>query len=251
MLQKRVIPCLLLREGSLVKTIKFNKFNYIGDPANTIRIFNELEADEIILLDITASSKNKDPDYKIINEVSNECFMPLTYGGGVNSINQMKKILKIGVEKISINTSAVMDTNFITEASKFFGKQCVVGSIDFKRNAFGKNKVYINSGKRMVDMDPVEWAIKLEKLGVGELIVTSIENNGTWSGYDCDVMQSITDNVSIPVVANGGAGSLKHIYNLFKTTNSSAAAVGSFVVYQKKNMGVLINFPEKEHLLIQ
>ena len=124
MLQKRVIPCLLLREGSLVKTIKFNKFSYIGDPANTIRIFNELEADEIILLDITASSKNKDPDYKIINEVSNECFMPLTYGGGVNSINQMKKILKIGVEKISINTSAVKNTNLIKEVQSFWKTMC-------------------------------------------------------------------------------------------------------------------------------
>lgn len=243
MLQKRVIPCLLLRDGALVKTVNFKNFGYIGDPANTIRIFNELEVDELILLDIIASSSNQDPDYEIIEEVSSECFMPLTYGGGIKTVDQVKKILNIGVEKIAINTSAVNNTSLIKDLVKNFGSQCIIGSIDAKKNIFGNYRVVTNDGNQNTNIDPIEWAMKLENLGVGELLLTSINNEGTWRGYDQNLVKNIVEKVSIPVIANGGAGSLEHISDLFRNTNCSAAGVGSLVVYQKKDMGVLINFP--------
>ena len=245
MLQKRIIPCLLLREGSLVKTIKFKKNNYIGSPVNTIRIFNELEVDELILLDILASRSNQSPDFKLIEEVAGECFMPLTYGGGIKTEAEVKKILSIGVEKVSINTSAVKNPSLIKNLVKTFGSQCIVGSIDIKKNFFGKNHIVINAGRENIKIDPIDWALKLERLGVGELLVTSINNDGTWKGYELDLIRKISKKVSIPVIANGGAGSLKHIKDIFKDTNCSAAAVSSLVLYQKKGMGVLINFPSK------
>ena len=245
MLQKRIIPCLLLREGSLVKTIKFKKNNYIGSPVNTIRIFNELEVDELILLDILASRSNQSPDFKLIEEVAGECFMPLTYGGGIKTEAEVKKILSIGVEKVSINTSAVKNPSLIKNLVKTFGSQCIVGSIDIKKNFFGKNHIVINAGRENIKIDPIDWALKLERLGVGELLVTSINNDGTWKGYELDLIRKISKKVSIPVIANGGAGSLKHIKDIFKDTNCSAAAVSSLVLYQNKGMGVLINFPSK------
>ena len=189
MLQKRIIPCLLLREGSLVKTIKFKKNNYIGSPVNTIRIFNELEVDELILLDILASRSNQSPDFKLIEEVAGECFMPLTYGGGIKTEAEVKKILSIGVEKVSINTSAVKNPSLIKNLVKTFGSQCIVGSIDIKKNFFGKNHIVINAGRENIKIDPIDWALKLERLGVGELLVTSINNDGTWKGYELDLIK--------------------------------------------------------------
>jgi imidazole glycerol-phosphate synthase subunit HisF len=245
MLQKRIIPCLLLRDGALVKTIKFKKFGYIGDPANTIRIFNELEVDELILVDILASRKNQKPDFKLIEEVANECFMPLTYGGGINSTDDIKRILSIGVEKVAINTYAVQNPRFITEAAEIFGSQCIIGAIDIKKNFIGEYSVVINDGRKRVKLDPVHWAVQLERLGAGELLVTSIDNDGTWEGYDNNLIKSVTNELSIPVIANGGAGSVNHISSVLNHGNSSAAAVGSLVVYQKQGMGVLVNFPDE------
>jgi cyclase len=242
-LNKRIIPCLLIREGSLIKTIRFKKFKYLGDPSNTIRIFNELEVDELILLDISASKASQKPNFKLIEEVANECFMPLTYGGGINSIDDIRKILKIGVEKVSLNDSALNNPEFITKASNFFGNQCIIGSIDVKKNLYGKNKVFVYKKNKIIQLDPIKWAVKLEKLGAGELIITSVDRDGTWEGYDQNLIKLITDQVSIPVVANGGAGSFSHINDVFNYANCSAAAVGSLVVYQKKDMGVLINYP--------
>ena len=248
MLQKRIIPCLLLRDGSLVKTIKFNKFSYIGDPANTIRIFNELEVDELILVDILASRKGRKPDFKLIEEVASECFMPLTYGGGLNSIEDIKRILNIGVEKVAINTFAVQNPIFITESAEIFGNQCIIGAIDVKKDFFGKYIVIINDGRKKVKLNPIDWAIELEKLGAGELLITSIDRDGTWNGFDNHLIKSITERVSIPVIANGGAGNLKNISSVLTDGNCAAAAVGSYVVYQKKGMGVLVNFPNKKEI---
>jgi imidazole glycerol-phosphate synthase subunit HisF len=247
-LQKRIIPCLLLRNGSLVKTVKFNKFGYVGDPVNTIRIFNELEVDELILVDILASKKGQKPDFKLIKEVASECFMPLTYGGGIDSVEDIKKILYIGVEKVSINTFAVQNPQFITEAAEIFGNQCIIGAIDVKKDFFGKYFVVINDGREKTNLDPIEWAIEMEKIGAGELLITSIDCDGTWEGYDTDLIKSITDKVSIPVIANGGAGNLSHIRSVLTDGDCSAAAVGSFVVYQKKGMGILINSPFQKDL---
>ena len=244
MLQKRIIPCLLINDHSLIKTIKFKNYRYIGNPSNTIRIFNELEVDEIVLLDIFASSLNNEPDYEIIEEVSSECFMPLTYGGGIKTVDEVKKILSIGVEKVVINSSAISNKLFIKDLAKNFGSQCIVGSIDIRKNIFGKYVVFSKNGTQRSPINPVEWALEMEDQGVGELLVTSIDRDGTWSGYDTELIKIIMDNVSIPVIANGGAGSLIDIDKLFKKTSCSAAAASSLFVYQKKGMGVLINFPE-------
>lgn len=248
MLQKRIIPILLLHNGSLVKTVKFKNFNYIGNPANTIRIFNELEVDEIILVDILASRKNSKPDFEVIKEVAEECFMPLTYGGGLKTMHDVKKLLSIGVEKVAINTFASESPEFISELASTFGNQCIIGSIDVRKDIFGRYYVTIKDGTKKTKLDPLSWSKKLEELGAGELLVTSVDNDGTWGGYDETLIKSIADNVSIPVIGNGGAGSFNDVKKLFTQTNCSAAGVGSLVLYQKKGMGVLINFPEENDI---
>ncbi len=247
-LNKRVIPCLLLANGSLVKTKNFKKFVYIGDPANTVRIFNELEVDELILVDIRASLKKTEPNFQIIKEIASECFMPLSYGGGITSLDQIKKILNIGVEKVAINSFSTFNPSIISEAAKTFGSQCIIGSIDVRTSYFGKKSIAINDGTKTLKIDPVDWAIKLENLGAGELLVTSIDRDGTYEGYDKELIDSITKRISIPVIANGGAGDLNHVDYILNKCNASAAGLGSMVVYQKKDMGVLVNFPSKGDL---
>jgi cyclase len=249
MLKTRVIPVLLLRDGALVKTVRFKKFNYVGDPCNTVRIFNELEVDELIFLDILASRKKRKPDFQLLSEIANECFMPLTYGGGIKSTDDIKKILNIGLEKVAINSYAIENKLFIHEAAARFGSQCIVCSMDVKKNLFNKYEVYVAGGTQRTKLDPVEWAIELENLGAGELLVTSIDRDGTWKGYDTELIDSITSSVRIPVIANGGAGNIDHIVDVVKRGRASAVALGSMVVYQKQDFGVLINFPDKLELI--
>ncbi|MEE9604268.1 MAG: AglZ/HisF2 family acetamidino modification protein [Candidatus Scalindua sp.] len=249
MLRTRIIPTLLLRDESLVKTVKFNKYGYIGDPVNTVRIFNELEVDELVFLDILASEENRPINFKILQEISNECFMPLSYGGGIRTIEDAKKIFSIGAEKIIINSFAVENPHFISILAESFGNQSIIGSIDVKNNFFGKYEVYTHSGTRKTNLDPVKWAIKLEELGAGELLITSIDREGTWKGYDVALIKKITDSVKIPIIANGGAGNINHIVNVVKDSHASAVALGSMVVYQKQDFGVLINFPDKLELI--
>ena len=248
MLRTRVIPCLQLIDESLVKTVKFGNHGYIGDPINTVRIFNELEVDELCFLDIRATNENREPNYKILAEIANECFMPLSYGGGVKDANTAKKILSIGFEKIIINTAAYTKPRLITEIANYSGNQSVVGSIDVKKNLFGKYQVYANDGATKQSKDPVHWAKELEELGAGELLVTSMDKDGTWSGYDLDILERITAAVNIPVIANGGAGKIQHIGEVVAQCNVSAVALGSMVVYQAKGMGVLVNFPDQKML---
>jgi cyclase len=248
MLRTRVIPCLQLIDESLVKTVKFGNHGYIGDPINTVRIFNELEVDELCFLDIRATNENREPNYKILAEIANECFMPLSYGGGVKDANTAKKILSIGFEKIIINTAAYTKPRLITEIANYSGNQSVVGSIDVKKNLFGKYQVYANDGATKQSKDPVQWAKELEELGAGELLVTSMDKDGTWSGYDLDILERITAAVNIPVIANGGAGKIQHIGEVVAQCNVSAVALGSMVVYQAKGMGVLVNFPDQKML---
>lgn len=245
MLKTRVIPCLQLINESLVKTIKFDKHGYIGDPINTVRIFNELEVDELCFLDIRATIEKRMPNFRILKEIADECFMPLSYGGGVKDADTAKKILSIGFEKIVLNTAAYDSPNIVNEIAKYSGNQSVIGSIDVRKNVFGKYHLYTNDGKRKRSLDPVDWAKRLEELGAGELLLTSIDRDGTWKGYDLEILKKITSSVNIPVIANGGAGSLNHIENVVKETNISAVALGSMVVYQAKGLGVLVNFPDK------
>ena len=245
MLLTRVIPCLLLQDDSLVKTINFKKPGYIGDPVNTARIFNELEIDELAVLDITATNKKRKPNFKILSELANECFMPLAYGGGICDFEDAKKIFQIGIEKIIINSYAFDRPAFITELAEHFGNQAVVASIDVKKNLFGKYQVYSNAGNKKQKVDVVTWAQELEKLGAGEILLTAIHQEGTWKGFDTDLIKSVTDAVDIPVIANGGASSINDIGKAVKQGNASAVSIGSMVVYQNKGMGVLVNFPDK------
>lgn len=248
MLQTRVIPCLLLKGGSLVKTVNFKKASYIGDPINTARIFNELEVDELSLLDISATNNKKSPNFKILSDLANECFMPLAYGGGINNFEDAKKIFQIGIEKIIINSVCFIKPTLISQLAEHFGSQSIVGSIDVKKNIFGKYQVFSNSGKKKQKVDPISWAQQLEQLGVGEILLTSIHREGTWKGFDISIIEKISNAVNIPVIANGGASSLEDIEKAIKQGYASAVSLGSMVVYQNKGMGVLVNFPDNDKL---
>ncbi|SFV62811.1 Imidazole glycerol phosphate synthase cyclase subunit [hydrothermal vent metagenome] len=248
MLRTRVIPTLLLKDGSLVKTINFKKYNYIGDPVNTVRIFNELEVDELIFLDIFASKNNSDINFKLLKDIANECFMPLSYGGNIKSLDDAKKIFEIGFEKIVINSNAFDNLKLIEEIAKYFGSQSIIGSIDVKKNFFGKYRIFSHHGRIKQEKDVIIWSKKLESVGIGELFLTSIDKEGTWEGYDIELIKKVTDSVQIPVIANGGAGSIDDIGEVAREANASACAVGSLVVYQKKGMGVLVNFPDRKRL---
>ena len=244
MLQTRIIPCLLLKDDSLVKTVNFKNASYIGDPVNTARIFNELEVDELTLLDISATNNNKKPDFKILTELADECFMPLAYGGGINTFEDAKKIFKIGIEKIIINSAAFTNPSLITQLAEHFGNQAIVVSIDVKKNMFGKYQVYSNSGTKKQKVDPVIWAKELEQLGAGEILLTAIHQEGTWNGFDTNIIERISNAVNIPIIANGGASSISDIGKAVKEGQASAVSLGSMVVYQNKGMGVLVNFPD-------
>lgn len=248
MLRTRIIPCLLLKNESLVKTVKFKEYNYIGDPVNTVRIFNELEVDELMFLDIFASKENRKINFKILRDIANECFMPLSYGGNIKSLEDAKKIFEIGFEKVVINSNAFNNLKLIEEIAKYFGNQSVVGSIDVKKSFFGRQKIYSHHGRQKQNIDIVQWAKQLENAGVGELLITSIDKEGSWNGFDIELLKSITQNVQVPVISHGGCGTIAHISEAVKQANVSACAVGSMVVYQKKGMGVLVNFPDKKSL---
>jgi cyclase len=248
MLRPRVIPTLLLRHESLVKTVRFGRFAYIGDPANTVRIFNELEVDELAFLDITATTDQRAPNLGLLRDIANECFMPLSYGGGIRTIDEASAILHMGFEKVIVNSSACADPSFVTRLADQLGSQAVVASIDVKRDIRGRLTVRTESGKRNTRKDPIGWAREMEHRGAGELLLTSIDRDGTWSGYDLDLVGSVAAAVQIPVIANGGAGTIEDVGEVVRIAGASAAAVGSLVVFQKRGMGVLVNFPSREKL---
>ena len=248
MLQARVIPCLQLIGESLVKTVRFGSYSYIGDPVNTVRIFNELEVDELCFLDIRASLENRNPNLEILSQIADECFMPLSYGGGIRDFETAQKILSIGFEKVVLNTAAAKNPMLINKIAEHFGSQAVIGSLDVKKNLFGKYQVHIKDGTEKLDKSPVEWSRELQNAGAGEILLTSMDRDGTWSGYDTELIKSITQNVNVPVIASGGAGSIDDIISAVQDGGASAAALGSMVVYQAKGMGVLVNFPDKEKL---
>ena len=248
MLQKRVIPCLLLHKGGLYKTEKFKKPTYIGDPINAIKIFNEKEVDELMFLDIDASAENKEPNYKMIEDIASECFMPLCYGGGVKTIEQMKKIYALGVEKVSMSSQSVLNTNLIKEASSIFGNQSVVVTIDIKKDFWRNKKVFINNGKKNTKLNPIDFIKKIEALGAGEIVINSIDNDGVMKGYDIEMLKEIKSNTKVPIIALGGAGKLEHIKEVFESTFVDAVACGSMFVYQGPLKGVLISYPSYQKI---
>lgn len=249
MLRSRIIPCLLLHDNSLVKTIRFGKFGYIGDPVNTCRIFNELEVDELTFLDISASKQGREPNYNVLINIANECFMPVSYGGGIASVAIAERILKLGFEKVVLNTHSLTNPSLITEISRAFGSQSVIVAIDVKKNLWGKQYCRGRSGTFNSKRFPVDWAKDVQQLGAGEILLTSIDREGTWRGFDISLIRQVTDTVSIPVIAHGGAGCVSDIGSAVKQGHASAVALGSLVVYQGKDLGVLVNFPDKDDLL--
>lgn len=248
MLRTRVIPALLLREESLVKTVRFGRFTYVGDPANTVRIFNELEVDELLFLDITASRGARGPNLAVLADIANECFMPLGYGGGISAPAQAEAVFGLGFEKVVLNTHATRRPALIGEIARHYGSQAVVVSIDVKAGRFGGASVHAEGGRYDTRRDPEAWAREVEALGAGEILLTSVDREGTWAGFDQDLIARVADAVSIPVIAHGGAGSLEHIRAAVKNAGASAVALGSMVVFQKRGMGVLVNFPDPDRL---
>ena len=247
MLRTRVIPVLLLHGKSLIKTLQFGKFQYIGDPANTVRIFNELEVDELAFLDIKAARERTDPDLDMLRDVSKECFMPLSYGGGITQINQAKKVFEIGFEKVIINTAAYKTPELVTEIAQIYGSQAVVVSIDVGQTLFRRPQLRSQGGRTMQLNSPLEWAREMQERGAGEILLTSMQREGTYKGFDLNLIAKISAAVDIPVIAHGGAGSVNDIRHAVDH-GASAVALGSMVVFQKKGMGVLISFPTKNQI---
>ncbi len=243
----RVIPVLLLRNMGLYKSVKFKDHKYVGDPINAIKIFNEKEVDELVFLDITASINQQEPNYAILADIASECFMPLCYGGGVRSIEQIEKILYAGVEKVSLNTAAAEIPDLVNQAAKKFGSSTIVVSIDVKKSLFGGYSVYTKSGSKNNKVSPIEFAKKMEAEGAGEILLNSIDQDGTMNGYDLDLVKNISSQVGIPVIACGGAGSLDHMRAAVKQ-GASAVAAGSFFVFQGKHRAVLITYPDRKEI---
>jgi cyclase len=248
MIRARVIPVLLLKNDGLVKTIKFKSPKYIGDPLNAVKIFNEKEADEISILDISSNLNLQGPNFKIIEEIASECFMPLMYGGGIRKIDHIKKLFAIGVEKISLNTALHSNPDIVIEAAKQYGSQSIIASIDVKKNFFGKYEVITNSGTVNSKIDPVNFAIHMQNLGVGEIFLNSIDRDGLMNGYDLDLILNITSKIDIPLVACGGARSLDDMKKALSIGKASAVAAGSMFVYHGKHSAVLINYPNQKDI---
>jgi cyclase len=248
MLRTRVMPALLLRGESLIKTVRFGKFTYIGDPCNTVRIFNELEVDELVFLDISATVEKRPPNLQLLADIANECFMPLTYGGGVRTVDDARRILGIGFEKIAINSHAVENPGLIEGLSSTFGSQAIIVSIDVRSTYMRKRQVVTHGGRCWTGLDPVEWARRAEALGAGEILLTSVNQEGSWNGFDYGLVKEVCSAVSVPVIAHGGAGAVEDIEKVVKGSGASAVALGSMVVFQKKGMGVLVNFPDRSML---
>jgi cyclase len=246
MLRQRVIPCLLLKNNSLTKTIKFNKGTYIGDPINALKIFNEKEADEIVILDI--SEDKETINFELIQEFASECFMPLGYGGKIKSMDQINKLFKIGVEKVILGTSAFDNPELIKEAVSKFGSQSIVGVIDYKKNWLSSKKtVFVQNGKKNTKFTIVEYAQYLENLGIGEIILQNIDLDGTRLGYDLKDIESVSNSVSIPVIALGGANNLNDFSKAIKA-GASGVAAGSFFTLQPPHNAVLITYPNETEI---
>jgi cyclase len=248
MLKNRVIPCLLLSNGGLVKTRSFKNGVYIGDPINAIRIFNDKEVDELVLLDIRASLDNEPPNYELLKAIASECFMPLAYGGGITSIEQIRALFRMGIEKVILNTSLYRDPRFVQHAVSIFGSQAVTASIDVRKKLFGRREVMTLAGTESTGLEPVEAALRAEKLGVGEILLTSIDAEGSMNGYDLELLSKISQSVSIPVIASGGAGKLEDFRAAVQDGHASAVCAGSMFVFYGPHRAVLITYPEYRSL---
>lgn len=243
MLRPRIIPCLLVQKKGLVKTVKFGPGKYVGDPINAVKIFNEKEADELIVLDIDATANGAAPDFALIQKLAAECRMPLCYGGGIKTVEQASRIISLGVEKVAISSAALADPGLITAIAKEIGSQSVVVVLDVKRSLFGKYEVYTHNGKKATGRTPVELAIEAERLGAGEIVLNSIDLDGQMKGYDLELARRVREAVGLPMSVLGGAGSLDDIGKLIGTCGVIGASAGSLFVFKGKLRAVLINYP--------
>lgn len=244
MLLPRIIPCLLVKDKGLVKTINFQNPKYVGDPINAVKIFNEKEVDELIVLDIDASIENREPDYNMIEHLAEECRMPLCYGGGVKTVDQVKRIIGLGVEKVAISSAAIENPSLVKAASGRVGNQSVVVVLDVKKRGIGSNyEVFIHNGRKATGKDPVLLAKQLEKFGAGEIVINSIDHDGVMKGYDLPLVDKIRESISVPLTVLGGAGSLHDIGQLINKYGAIGCAAGSLFVFKGVFRAVLINYP--------
>ena len=244
MLRPRISPCLLIHKKGLVKTVGFKNPKYVGDPINAVKIFNEKEVDELIVLDIDATVNEHEPNYDLISKLANECRMPLCYGGGIKKPEQAKKIVSLGVEKVALSSVAIEDSNIISEISMEIGAQSTVVVLDVKKSFFGNSlSVYTRNGKINTKHDPFELVIKLEELGAGEIVINSIDLDGKMSGFNIQLAQNIKSIINIPITMLGGAGSLNDIEELMKKCGVIGIAAGSLFVFKGAYKAVLINYP--------
>jgi cyclase len=238
----RVIPCLLLHEGGLVKTRRFRRPRYVGDPINAIRIFNEKSVDELVVLDIAASRTGSEPDYDLIERIAGECFMPLCYGGGIRTLAQARRLVAAGVEKIAVNSTAIDRLGLLSELSAELGASSVVGAIDVKRDWRGHRRVFHPGRRRTTGIAPAEHAAALVRAGVGELFINSVDHDGTYAGFDTALIASIAATVNVPLIACGGAATLNDMRAVI-AAGASAAAAGSMFVFYGPHRAVLISYP--------
>ncbi len=244
----RVIPVLLLQNGRLVKTIRFKKPIYIGDPLNAIKIFNDKEVDEIIVLDISATPQKKQPDYNFIEQFAGECFMPMGYGGGIKTLEDAKKVFSKGAEKVVLNSILTKNPKLITDIASIYGSQAVVVSIDVKKNLLGNYQVFTHSGTRNINKKLIDWVTELENHGAGEILVNSIHNDGLMKGFDLRLIKLVSENTSLPVVACGGANSIEDFKKAILEGQASAVAAGSMFVFSGSLKGILISYPSQDEL---
>jgi cyclase len=246
MLRPRIIPCLLVKDGGLVKTRKFGEPKYVGDPINAVKIFNEKEVDEIMVVDIDASVHRREPDFALIRNLAAECRMPLCYGGGVKTVEQVEKIISLGVEKVAMSSAAAFNPDLIANAAAAVGSQSIVVVMDVKEIKPGKEyEVSIHNGRKSTGFNPVEFARTAERQGAGELIINSIDRDGMMGGYDLQLAGLVRDTVNLPITVLGGAGSLKDIAGLIDAFGTIGAAAGSLFVFKGTFRAVLINYPNR------
>ena len=248
MLAPRIIPCLLVHNKGLIKTVKFNKEKgkYIGDPINAVKIFNEKEADELMVLDIDATVKGKEPNYKMIEHIANECRMPLCYGGGIKTVKQAQKVFNLGVEKIALSSAVIENPSLVSEIAKEVGNQSVVVVLDVKKKLFGGYDIYTHNGTKKSKVNLEDFVKQLQELGVGEIVINSIDNDGMMKGYDIGLISKLKPLISTPMTVLGGAGSLEDIKKLVNEFGIIGCAAGSLFVFKGKYKAVLISYPKQD-----
>jgi cyclase len=252
MLYPRIIPCLLVHNKGLVKTVKFKEGKYVGDPINAVKIFNEKEVDELMVLDIDASIEGRDPDYKMIENLAVECRMPLCYGGGIKTAKQAEKIFSLGVEKIAISSAVIDNPSIVKELAQKVGTQSVVVVLDVKKKMFGGYEIVTHNATKKTGVDPVKLTKELEELGIGEIVINSVDNDGVMKGYDFNIIDKVKEVATVPMTVLGGAGSLDDMGEVINKHGIIGVAAGSLFVFKGKYKAVLINYPkhdEKENLV--